>query len=338
MLSECLELFVYEQILRINNSTEYIPKSLIRRRMVMHFYFAPLEGISGFVVRNAFAHHFPYIDRYFTPFIPAAKRLNKKILRDLDPANNPGITLIPQLIGNRADEILKMAGKLADMGFSCVNLNLGCPSGTVVSKGRGAGMLADPQELDQFLYEVMDKTPILISVKTRIGMESETEWEDLCDVFAKYPFEEVIIHPRVREDYYRNSPRLSAFAEAVEQISAPLCYNGDINTVEDYRKITQMFPSLDRIMIGRGLLANPGLVGEILGKPPALKTQIRAWHDEILEGCLALFPGERDVVFHMKEIWFYLIRFFPEKEKNMKQMKKCQSLVEYRLIVQQIIS
>ena len=304
----------------------------------MRFYFAPLEGISGFVVRNAFAHHFPYMDRYFTPFIPAAKRMNKKILRDLDLQNNQGITLVPQLIGNQAGEFLDMAGKLADMGFSCVNLNLGCPSGTVVSKKRGAGLLAYPEELDQFLGEIMEKCPIAVSVKTRIGMETEEEWDILCGIFAKYPFEEVIIHPRVRADFYQNKPRLAAFAKAVEKISVPLCYNGDIETVEDYRKITELFPTVDRIMIGRGLLANPGLVGEILGKPKASKTQIGAWHDEILEGCLVLFPGERDVVFHMKEIWFYLIRFFPEKERLLKQMKKCQSLTEYRLIVQQIIS
>lgn len=304
----------------------------------MKFYFAPLEGISGFVVRNAYAHHFPYIDRYFTPFIPAAKRLNKKILRDLDTGNNGEITLIPQLIGNRADEIVQMAEKMADMGFSCVNLNLGCPSGTVVSKGRGAGMLADTEELDHFLEEVLEKSPLPVSVKTRIGMESEEEWECLCPVFSKYPFEEVIIHPRVRADFYKNQPRLSAFARAVEEIPAPLCYNGDINTVEDYRKITRMFPSVERIMIGRGLLANPGLVGEILGQPPASREQIRNWHDEILTGCLSIFPGERDTVFHMKEIWFYLIRLFPQKDHYFKQMKKCQSLAEYRLLVQQILS
>lgn len=304
----------------------------------MQFYFAPLEGISGFVVRNAFAHHFPYIDRYFTPFIPAAKRLNKKILRDLDPTNNQGITLVPQLIGNRADEIVEMAGKMKKLGFSIVNINMGCPSGTVVSKKRGAGFLAYPQELDHFLTEVMDRCPLAVSVKTRIGMESEEEWETLCGIFAKYSFEEVIIHPRVRADFYKNSPRLSAFARAVEQIQVPLCYNGDIATVEDYHRITEMFPTVDRMMIGRGLLANPGLVGEILGEPKASKAQIQAWHEEILEGCLALFPGERDVVFHMKEIWFYLIRLFPQKEKFYKQIKKCQSLTEYRLIVQQIIS
>lgn len=304
----------------------------------MLFYLAPLEGITGYIVRNAYAHHFPYIDQYYTPFIPEAKRMNQKILRDLAPEHNQGIRLVPQLIGNRADEILMMTEQLADLGFTSVNLNMGCPSGTVVAKKRGAGILSCPDELDCLLDEVLTKCPLRVSVKTRIGMESENEWEQLCSIYAKYPLEELIIHPRIQKDFYKNEPRLDAFAKAVEQISAPLCYNGDINTVEDYRRITRLFPTVDRVMIGRGLLANPGLVGEIKGHPAADKRQIRAFHDEILEGCLATFRGERDVVFHMKEIWFYLTKRFPESDKRLKQIQKCQSLVEYRLIVQQILS
>jgi tRNA-dihydrouridine synthase len=300
------------------------------------FYLAPLEGITGYIVRGAFAHHFPYIDKYFTPFIPAAKRMNKKILRDLAPQNNEGVVLVPQLIGNRADEILMMAQQLEALGFDEVNLNFGCPSGTVVAKKRGAGFLSCPEELDRLLDEVLTKSPIRVSVKTRIGMDSPAEWERLCAIYAKYPLAELIIHPRIQKDFYKNTPRLEAFSEAVEQIHAPLCYNGDINTVEDFYRITQQFPTVDRIMIGRGLLANPGLIGEIKGKPAAERRQIRAFHDEILAGCLAIFPGERDVVFHMKEIWFYLTNRFPERDKRLKQIQKCQTMAEYRLIVQQI--
>jgi tRNA-dihydrouridine synthase len=298
---------------------------------------APLEGITGYIVRGAFAHHFPYIDKYFTPFIPAAKRMNKKILRDLSPENNEGIVLVPQLIGNRADEILMMTQQLAALGFDEVNLNFGCPSGTVVAKKRGAGFLSCPDELDRLLDEVLAKSPIRVSVKTRIGMDSPDEWERLCGIYAKYPMEELIIHPRIQKDFYKNTPRLEAFARAVEEIrSTPLCYNGDINTVADYEAIAQRFPTVDRVMIGRGLLANPGLVGEIQGFPAAEKKQLRAFHDEIMDGYLTIFNGERDLVFHMKEIWFYLTNCFPERERRLKQIQKCQTMAEYRLITQQI--
>lgn len=304
----------------------------------MQFYLAPLEGITGYIVRNAFAHHFPYIDKYFTPFFPAAKKMNKKIMRDLIPENNPGITLVPQLMLNDAEDLRMMGTQLEQMGFTTVNLNCGCPSGTVVSKRRGAGILGDPDELDRFLENAFDICPLSISVKTRIGMESEDEWEKLCKIYARYPFEELIVHPRVRSDFYSNSARLDAFSYAVEMIRVPLCYNGDINTVEDYERIHTLFPTVDRVMIGRGLLAGPGLIGEIKGNHKPTKQQIRAFHDEIVQGYTDIFSGDKDVVGHMKELWFYLIRLFPDKSDCLKKIQKCHDMVEYRLLVQQILS
>ena len=148
----------------------------------MLFYLAPMEGITGYIVRNAYAHYFPYIDKYFTPFIPAAKKMSKKIKRDLAAENNEQIRLVPQLIGNRADEFLMMIRQLEDLGFTSVNLNFGCPSGTVVSKRKGAGFLADPKELEMLLEEVLENSPLAVSVKTRVGIKDPDEWEALCGV------------------------------------------------------------------------------------------------------------------------------------------------------------
>ena len=150
--------------------------------------------------------------------------------------------------------------------------------------------------------------------------------------------EELIVHPRVRSDYYSNTPRMDAFAMAVEKIKVPLCYNGDINTVEDYERIHTLFPEVDRVMIGRGLLADPGLIGEIKGEAKPTKQQIKAFHDEIVQGYAEIFSGDKDVVGHMKELWFYLITLFPEKRDCLKKIQKCHEMVEYRLIVQQILS
>ena len=188
------------------------------------------------------------------------------------------------------------------------------------------------------LEEVLENSPLAVSVKTRVGIKDPDEWEALCGVYAKFPLEELIIHPRLQNDYYSGTPRMETFARALEQIHVPLCYNGDICSVEDYKKVTAAFPAIDRIMIGRGLLENPGLVGEIKGNPLADKARLRAFHDEILEGCLDTFRAEKDVVFHLKEIWFYLTKSFPDREKYLKLIRKCQSLPEYKLIVQQIFS
>ena len=146
----------------------------------MQFYLAPLEGVTGYIVRNAFAHHFPYIDKYFTPFFPAAKRMNKKIIRDLIPENNPGIKLVPQLMVNDAKDMEMMGKQLKDMGFESVNLNCGCPSGTVVSKKKGAGILGDPVALDRFLDETIRVCPLRIYISPRFGVEFPSEWEGFC--------------------------------------------------------------------------------------------------------------------------------------------------------------
>lgn len=103
----------------------------------MLFYLAPMEGITGYIVRNAYAHYFPYIDKYFTPFIPAAKKMSKKIKRDLAAENNGQIRLVPQLIGNRADEFLMMIRQLEELGFTSVNLNFGARPEPLSRKEKG---------------------------------------------------------------------------------------------------------------------------------------------------------------------------------------------------------
>lgn len=228
----------------------------------MKLYLAPLEGITTYVYRRAYEQNFGGIDRYFTPFI-VNKKLGQREIEGLLPENNPGEALIPQIMSNRAEDFIQVAKEIASYGYDVVNLNLGCPSGTVVSKKRGAGFLACPNELDAFLSEIYEKCPIKISIKTRIGLEDENEWENLLSIYEKYPMEELIIHPRLRTDYYKAPIRMDAFAKAVEQIKVPVCYNGEINSPEDVKKIKEAFPQVDRIMIGRGILRYPYLISQI---------------------------------------------------------------------------
>lgn len=324
----------------------------------MKYYFAPMEGITGYIVRNAYHHNFGDIDRYFTPFIPAGKKMNKRVIRDLLPENNAGIHLIPQLMSNNAADVLDNCESLREYGYSTVNINLGCPSGTVAHKGRGAGFLNYPEELDAFLYQIFEKTDFKISLKTRVGVESMDGWERLLTIYAKYPLEELIIHPRLQKDFYKNPLHMDAFQMAVDIVKdIPLCYNGDLVNLEGIRHFASSYPGVNRVMIGRGLLANPGLIVQAKNAdrareasqslPPAsaisssgsgtystafdadtYKKKLRSWHDEILSGYLSIFTGERDAVFHMKEIWLYLYRSFSDSDKYLKKIKKSQNLQE----------
>lgn len=223
--------------------------------------FSPLEGITGYTYRRALYQCFGGFDKYFIPFIlPNQKgHLSTREKKDIMPENNEGMYAVPQILTKNAEDFIQTAETLQEYGYDEVNLNLGCPSKTVVTKGRGAGFLDRPDELDKFLDEIFSKCDMKISIKTRLGMDDPEEFEDLLTIYKKYPLEELIVHARVQKDYYKNTPRLETFGEAVEQAKSPVCYNGDIVTADDCTRLQEMFPTLDCIMTGRGTLKNPAL-------------------------------------------------------------------------------
>lgn len=313
----------------------------------MEVYFAPLEGITGYVYRNAFHSFYTGIDKYFIPFLsPNQNRaLSPKEIRDVLPEHNRGMYAVPQILTNRAEYFLRAAKELKEeYGYQEVNLNLGCPSRTVVSKGKGAGFLENPEELDAFLEEVFEKAEIRVSVKTRIGMDSPEEFAPLLEVFNKYPLHELIVHPRLQKDYYRNVPNWNVFADAVQKSRNPLCYNGDIFTPEDYKKLKTEFPNTDRIMLGRGLLMNPELA-EIIkadrgsGTKAEEKTdrkRLKAFHDRLYRDYGQAMSGDKNVLFKMKEFWSYAEKLFPGEEKILKKIKKATRLCDYEQAVRML--
>ena len=236
----------------------------------MKIYMAPLEGVTGFVFRNAYEEFYGKgrVDKYFIPFISPnkSKGYTTREQNDIRPEHNVGINTIPQIMANDPGLFLEAAAMLNDMGYREINLNLGCPSGTVVSKFRGAGFLAQPLELDSFLDKVLSSSEMKdmhMSVKTRTGLNSHEEFRLLLEIYNDYPLSEIIIHPRVRTDYYKNTPDMEVFKWAVEESSNPVCYNGDIFTAEDYIRFTETCPEVDRIMLGRGFVGNPGIIEQI---------------------------------------------------------------------------
>lgn len=307
----------------------------------MQIYFAPLESITGYVFRNVFEKYYGGIDRYFTPFITAtdSKRLRNKEMRDILPENNQVGCLIPQIMSNRAEEFLRVAGQMAEQGYDTVNLNLGCPARTVVSKGKGSGFLARTVALDRFLEEIYRECPPKISIKTRLGIDDPEEFLEIIDIYNKYPVEELIIHPRVQKDYYKNTPDLDMFAEAVRRCNMPLCYNGDICSVEDYERIRQRFPEVTRIMIGRGLLAHPALALQIREREASERERldrIGAYANALCEAyCEAYGPGQ-PVLFKMKELWGFLADSMPDGKKLRKKIHKVQRLDGYRRLMREV--
>lgn len=301
----------------------------------MEYSFAPMEGITGYLFRNAHHQVFPEVDTYYMPF--AAPNMNHsfspKELRDMDPEHNRGLHVVPQLLTSDPDYFIKAARELAAMGYGEVNLNVGCPSQTVVTKGKGAGMLRDVTGLEEFLDRIFQQTPIAVSVKTRLGIVDEEEYEAIGELYNKYPISVLILHPRVQKDFYKAPARRDAFVRAYERCKHPMVYNGDLWGVSDCREVERKFPDLQGLMLGRGLLRNPGLITELKTGNPTAKEQIQQFHDLYYRAICEQGYGDKQTLCKMKELWDRLIQSFPDSDKYAKQIRKCNRAVEYEAVV-----
>ncbi len=306
----------------------------------MELYFAPFEGISGYLYRNAQAAFFPKADKYFSPFVsPGIKRrLTRREYKDTLPENNTTLRLVPQILTNSAEAFLQTTEELRGLGYTEVNLNLGCPSRTVVSKGRGAGFLGRPAELASFLDEIYEKAKVDISIKTRIGMADPAEFLPLLKLFNRHPATELIIHPRLQSDYYNNHPNLAVFGEALAAAKMPVVYNGDLFTAADVAAFCEKFPDVERLMLGRGVLANPALFGEVRGEGALTKEALFAFHQRLLADYEEHLYGDKVVLYKMKELWYYMHHSFEGGEKYLKKIRKAQRLAEYKMIVRGLFS
>ena len=296
--------------------------------------FAPLEGITDSIYRKAHHAHLGGVDRYFMPFLSPTMHntLTHKEDRELPMADSVAFQAVPQILTKVPADFLWAAQVCADRGYAEVNLNIGCPSGTVVSKGKGAGMLADTDHLDAFFNEIFSKCSIPVSIKTRIGVTETEEFPRLVEIFNQYPIQELIVHPRTRKDFYKAPIHMDAFQYAYENCNAPLSYNGDVCSLEDIFAIQSQFPRLERIMIGRGLVGDPGMLTPSGTTAEALES----FHTALTESYIKAFGSERNAMFRLKENWHHLICRFDGGEKLYKRLRKTTDIVEFRSITREI--
>ena len=324
----------------------------------MILYAAPMEGITSYIWRRAHSHWYPGIDKYFTPFLTLGKGKGFKTREksEILPDHNRGLPVVPQILTSRADDFILMGRRIADLGYDEMNLNLGCPSPTVVKKGKGSGFLKDPDTLCRFfeaIFKAGEGLPEKISVKTRLGVEDGCEIRRLIEIYNQFPFSEVIIHARVQKDLYKGAVRMADFRDALKASLHPVVYNGDIFTGADVEKLIdhtgyrEAEPSggqvaverspgrcePDGIMLARGLIANPQLAEMIQTGSRKDILRLKGFHDELADGYEEIMSGDRNALYKMKEIWSYLLLEFPEAKKTGKKIRKSVHLQEYRQIV-----
>lgn len=305
----------------------------------MQLSFAPMEGISSRIYRQTHARFFGGVAEYFAPFIApdGSGKFKASALRDILPENNAGLRLIPQLLVNRAEPFLRVAGQLQELGYEEVNLNIGCPSGTVVAKHKGAGMLLDPRSLDDCLAEIFSRCPVAVSIKTRMGVERTEEFAQILEIYNKYPIKRLIIHARARAGMYKSAVDLPAFLAALPKCRCPVWYNGDIFSPEDMDRL-KAADGLAGVMLGRGAVADPALPRLIRGGNGLSAGELKAFHDALLERFLAEGLGEQAAMARLKELWFYMLYKFPDSKKEAKALLKAQRLGDYSAAVEALFA
>lgn len=309
----------------------------------MNYYAAPMEGLTDRIWRQVHQKWFGAADApmcYYAPFLspPENRVLIPKKMAELAPEANAGTVVIPQLLARDGELAAWMIGEMRKLGYTEVNLNFGCPSGTVTAKGKGAGMLRDPARLDAFLDAVFSAVEGPVSVKTRIGVQNPEEFAALLDIYNRYPICELTIHPRVMKQLYRGQADRAAFAAALPECRMPVCYNGDVTTPEELHALEAEFPQLSGIMVGRGLIADPALFRRARGGAPASREELRGYCDDLYHGYTEAFGAASCAVSRMKAHWFYLIHRFEGADPLEKPLRKAREGWEYETVVNQIFT
>ncbi len=299
----------------------------------MQYYFAPMEGLTDHAFRVLHHKYFGGVDRYYMPFIsPTQHRsLTNREQRELPKADSVPFRAVPQILTKNAEDFLWAASVCRDLGYREVSLNLGCPSGTVVAKGKGSGMLRDLQTLDSFLEAIFSAAPLPISVKSRLGLERPEEFPAILDIYNRYPIHQLQLHPRVRKAFYSGDIDMEMFRYCAESSKNPLCYNGNLFTKSDILEFSRAFPKIDSVMLGRGLIADPGM---LCGGTK--KEQLQPFMQELFDGYVALFGSNRNAMFRLKEHWGMLLPRFRDSEKLGKRLRKTTDADEYRAITKEI--
>ena len=316
---------------------------------------APFQGITDVVYRNVFKKHFAGIDRFYTPFFTGIQKDNSKSLRgeEISPDFNDTKIVVPQILSNTAEEIVRFANQCKSMGYEEFNLNMGCPFPRVANKTRGCGLMADPDRTIKMLNEVFEHIEgIKFSIKCRLGYYNDDEIYAFIDTFNTLNFSEIIVHPRIGKQMYTGEASLEKFTKLIPLINKPLIYNGDIFDVDKYHNVfmhctdaihrvsTDHQTMCPKIMLGRGLLTNPFLAEQIknIDNQSDKNKRLHNFVVDLYVERLRHAGGSPKIIGSMKELWKYMMNIFDDPQNVWRKVKKVNHLDEYEEAVERIFS
>ena len=307
--------------------------------MSLPIHFAPLQGYTDDVYRRTHHELIGGITTYYTPFVRMeGGGVRSKDMRDIRPEFNEGVPVVPQIIVKSMKEFEYLTNVVEEKGYQEIDINMGCPFPMQAKHGRGSGLLAHTDIIQEISQAIQEKKHLHFSVKMRLGWESQEEWKPVLDILNDTPLRQITLHPRIGTQQYKGKTDIEAFAEFYARCKHPLIYNGDITTLEDIQSIETTYPNLAGIMIGRGLLARPSLATEYaLGKESPWETrrnQLHEFHNRLMAHYETTANSEAQVHNRMRLFWEYM-----EEEigrKTYKKLMKAGNLKNYLAAVREV--
>ena len=295
-------------------------------------YFAPLQGYTEDAYRRLHHNIVGGVDAYFTPFIRwEHNNVRSKDMRDIRPEFNEGVPIVPQVIVDSAKELEALVNIIASHGYKHININMGCPFPLQTRHGKGAGLLTQPETVEEICNYINQKSDIAFSVKMRLGLNDENEWKNILPILNDTPLEHITLHPRIASQQYKGTVNMNAFDEFMQQCRHPLIYNGDILTLQQVNSLESQHPNLTGIMIGRGLLAHPTLAMEYkTGKTVTdneLINIIKQIHSQLLAHYATVIPSESQQLTKIKTYWDFMENTIGRKA--WKRIKKAGNMKNY---------
>lgn len=307
--------------------------------MSIPIHFAPLQGYTDDVYRRIHNELMGGIQTYYTPFLRMeGGGVRSKDMRDIRPEFNEGVPVVPQIIVKSMKEFDFLTGIVEEKGYTRVDINMGCPFPLQAKHGRGSGLLAHVDIIEEMAKAIAAKSQLKFSVKMRLGWENANEWRPVLDILNSTPLEQITLHPRIGTQQYKGSVSMEAFEEFYKLCKHSLIYNGDVTSVDDIRKLEEMYPKLAGVMIGRGLLARPSLALEYASGVELSWEKRRSllldFHDRIKAHYETTANSETQVHSRLRLFWEYM-----EEElgrKAYKKIMKAGNLKNYLSAVREI--
>ncbi len=305
---------------------------------------APLQGITDYHFRNKFNEHFNGFDEAYTPFLRLDKgsEIKRSQIKDVLPENNKELRVIPQILTNSAEEFIYFSKYLFDLGYEEINWNLGCPFPLVAKRQMGSGLLPFPEKIEQILEKALPVIPAKVSIKMRLGYESENDIFSVLPILDKFPLTEIIIHSRIGKQMYKGVANFDLFEKCIDLSHHNLAYNGDIDSLETFEQLNNRFKTINSWMIGRSAISNPFLIEEIkLNK--SFSTDIKlerfsAFHFDLYAQFTNTLSGSGHILSKMAHLWEYFSKSFSNSRKVYKKIKKSNTIVKFEEALHQIFN